>query len=173
MAEPEGFDRGVRVRETGWLEILFVIAVVVVCAVIAGASYRSRHRAQNVVASTPVANFSVGTSESAVLRVAPANGLYDGQSIGVRLSGWGSGTVTLSECASKADVSLGTCGGPGAAGGSVVVDGSGVGTGTMTVSIWAYGSWPGAPAQICATQCVLVARGNDGVGVSTPINFAG
>jgi hypothetical protein len=91
--------------------------------------------------------------------VSPADHLVDGQSVTIRLSGFGIDTkVWVSECAAAATVQSQGCGAELAAQTSVVtgMDGTGIGTFTVTGKAQA-GPINSAPIEVCADRCVVVA----------------
>jgi hypothetical protein len=106
--------------------------------------------------------------------VSPADHLVDGQSVTIRLSGFGFDTkVWISECAAATSVQSQGCGAELTAQTPVVIGMDGAGVGTFTVSGHAQaGPFDSAPIEACADRCVVVATlGQDQPFASQPIAF--
>ena len=106
--------------------------------------------------------------------VSPADHLVDGQSVTIRLSGFGFDTkVWVSECAGAAAVQSQGCGAELVAQTPVVIgmDGAGIGTFRVTGQAQA-GPFNSAPIEVCTDGCVVVATlGQDQAYASQPIVF--
>jgi hypothetical protein len=106
--------------------------------------------------------------------VSPADHLVDGQSVTIRLSGFGFDTkVWVSECAGAGAAQSRGCGAELPAQTPVVIgmDGAGVGTFTVTGKAQA-GPFNSAQIEACTDLCVVVATlGQDQAYASQPILF--
>ncbi len=105
------------------------------------------------------------TATHPAVTVMPASGLFTGQTVAVRVTGFGvGGKVWLSECASAQDASSLGCGTQLAAQPFLVTDDTRAGVGTFTVSLHAATQpLQPRPSAGCADQCVLVATLGDGL----------
>ncbi len=107
--------------------------------------------------------------------VTPSQGLTDGQTVSVRVTGFGvGGKVWLSECASVADASDLGCGAQLATQTLLATDDARAGQATFTVQVHAP-SRPvvATPAVPCSGQCVIMATvGSDYAYRVAPISFA-
>ena len=110
-----------------------------------------------------------------MLTVSPASHLTDGQTVEVRVTGFGvGGKVWISECASAADASSLGCGRDLAGQLFLATDDSRAGSSTFMVSAKAPIKYPSATVEPCANRCVIVATLGDGFPyVVAPISFAG
>jgi photosystem II stability/assembly factor-like uncharacterized protein len=115
------------------------------------------------------------TVDHPTLTVSPASHLTDGQTVEVRVTGFGlGGKVWLSECASAADATSIGCGRDLAGQLFLVTDDSRAGSSTFTVSAKAPIKYPSATVETCANRCVIVATLGDGYPyVVAAISFAG
>ncbi len=115
------------------------------------------------------------TVDHPTLTVSPASHLTDGQTVEVRVTGFGvGGKVWISECASAADATSIGCGRELAGQLFLVTDDSRVGSSNFTVSAKAPIKYPSATVETCANRCIIVAT--LGVGfpyVVAPISFVG
>ncbi len=106
--------------------------------------------------------------------VSPADHLVDGQSVTIRLSGFGIDTkVWVSECSGATSVQSQGCGAKLAAQTLVVtgMDGTGIGTFTLAGQAQA-GPFNSARVEGCSDQCVVVATlGQGRPFASQPITF--
>ncbi len=106
--------------------------------------------------------------------VSPTANLADGQSVSVRLSGFGPGnTVRLSECATDASANDLGCGTELAAQTATVTGSDGSGSVTFTVRPQAAaGPLHTGAIEACSDQCVIVATLGPGTTFATaPITF--
>jgi hypothetical protein len=125
------------------------------------------------LSAVPVAPAVTATRPS--VTVTPATGLFDGQSVEVRVSGFGvGGKVWLSECASAQDASPLGCGAQLAAQPFLVTDDSRAGAAGFTVSLHAATQQElPSPSVICTDQCVIVATLGEGFAYAiAPIRFS-
>lgn len=109
-----------------------------------------------------------------LVTVSPADHLVDGQSVTIRLSGFGFDTkVWVSECAGAGAAQSRGCGAELLAQTPVVIgmDGAGIGTFEVTGQAQA-GPFNSAPIEVCTDRCVVVATlGQDQAYASQPILF--
>ena len=112
------------------------------------------------------------TVDDPTVTVVPATNLRDGQTVEVRITGFGvGGKVYLSECSSAEVATDLGCGAELAAQTLFVTDDSRAAIGSFTVTATAE-QGPFAPSQACADQCVIVATIGGGYAfVTAPISF--
>ena len=106
--------------------------------------------------------------------VSPAMNLADGQSVSLRLAGFGPGsTVRISECATAASANDLGCGTELAVQTAAVISNDGSGSATFTVrSEAAAGRLQTGAIEVCSDQCVIVATIGGGHAFATaPIAF--
>ncbi len=125
-----------------------VVMAVIVCLLVVSCSSRSPAPART------------GPSEAThpSVTVTPSDGLRTGQRVTVRVNGFASGKVYLSECATSAAANPAGCGPQLAAQPFLVTGDNGAGSGTFTVSDRASARpYSSAATRRCVDRCVIVA----------------
>jgi len=102
----------------------------------------------------------------------PSQGLGDGQTVTVRVTGFGPGSkVRLSECGSQDDANINGCGDQVATQPFLVTGDDETGATRITLTATAYTKPYNTSSRVrCTSTCVLVAS-NGGGFATTPLNF--